>query len=324
MKRFMMLIALIIMGCGGGGGSSGGGGTVVIPPNNNLLPVSRAGLYYSYFGDCDNAAASSAPPYFSCITETSNQVNMTLDVGFGIAQANDHSQSDIAARHLVQDQSLGITTSMVGLSEELYSYQNGTSVYIGDAEAIPKLQAYFTQLRSLGVLQNIVAFYPIDEPNLNVGTEADVIAANKVVRQVMTQFSELSNTKLAAIYAPFQYGGWKGISSYDWVGFDDYSPGNDIFTNGEFDNFEQMLSPSQQIILVPGGASNTGKIDPTVFYNKAQTDMRVVAIVAFVYFDLATSSTPILGIRDDGLAKDYCTIGQMIKTPGLSESSVKC
>ncbi len=176
-------------------------------------------------------------------------------------------------------------------------------------EGVGKLRELFLTMRVEGVLQQIVALYPMDEPDLNVDTEGDVVQANSAVRGVMVEFPELAGAKLAVIYGT---GTRFGLSTYDWVGFDHYSMKSAIFSDGEYASLEASLRVDQRTLIVPGGAQGQ---DPAPFFNFAENNPKVVAIIPFLWAD----TTGFKGIRSLGVRQAYCDTGhKVLRTPTIT------
>jgi len=240
-----------------------GGGGGGITSDGVIAP-SRAGLYYGYFGSCS-----------TCYAGFKDHVNLLMEVPDwnGIASTiSDMSQAK--------------------LPTILYTPQDA-----------PTLTFMLTELRNANVLQYVIAFYPLDEPNGM--TDAAVLAVLAVQRQVASQFVELANVKMAVIYAPG--GDLPGMSGYDLVGFDDYDAGTGA-VGGELDDFERMASSGQRIIVVPGGA-DPWRTDPNAFYNRAQSDPRVLLIMPFLWADYSGGR----GIGSNGEQYIYRPYGLAIK-----------
>lgn len=180
--------------------------------------------------------------------------------------------------------------------------------YHPDAEN--ETRFFLGRIHDAGLLQNIVALYPIDEPDVAGKTDAEVTSVNAMLRRVMTEFKELADTKLAVIYG-CDTGKRPGWASYDWLGCDAYGAGCDNATGGTVWAFAAGLAAHQKLILVPGGA-DPWRQDPGCFEFKAHSDPKVVAIVAFLWIDHAADGVG-RGIRSNGLRPLYCQVGRTIK-----------
>lgn len=151
-----------------------------------------------------------------------------------------------------------------------------TMSYIGE-EAV---RAYFTRLHEAGVIDSrICALYPEDEPDLSGRTADEVVAANATVRKVAKDFPFIANIPIATIYTCTR--GFPGVESVDWVGCDHYDDGARVIER-RYPALKARLRPEQRLILVPGGHQCD---DIATFYDYAQRDAQVVAIVPFIWFD---------------------------------------
>lgn len=166
------------------------------------------------------------------------------------------------------------------------------------------VRTQFDALKKAGVLANIVAIYPIDEPR----EAAPVVATNAMLRRVMAEYG--MSAKLMVIYS---VGSYPAIESYDWVGFDNYPAGSSIFTNGDYNKFKSLLRPDQRIVLVPGGCDRW-RNDPEPFFNVAETDPQVLMVMPFTWIDDADPANgATAGIRSNGMAPAYKSAGLRIK-----------
>ena len=166
------------------------------------------------------------------------------------------------------------------------------------------VRARLQTLQALDLLGNIKAIYPIDEPDA-AGISAERIGfVNAMVRRVAAEFN--LDVPLAVTYSALFT--WPGIQYYDWVGFDNYDA--NIFTNGDYARLKSVIRADQRILLVPGGADKWRQ-DPSPYLAKAQQDLQVVAIIAFIWRDNADPKNGAhAGIRSNGMAKAYCSTGQ--------------
>lgn len=261
--------------------SSCGGGSDI-----NLIPaptIFRHDLYYGYYGSDD-----------AQVDQTSGHVNLAWEMRW---------DGDAAAIKRLQTHHLPTV-----LSVQWPLYGESTKAL---PDAVAGLRALFDQYRASGVLQQIIVLYPIDEPDGRGFNDPDVLVGNSLLRGVAAEYAELSGVKLGVIYST--HWSFPGISSYDWVGFDDYGQRSGIFVNGEYDRLKNTLRPNQRIILVPGGA-DPWKQDPTEFFNMAENDPQVVALVPFIWIDNYGQSTH-LGIHSNGMATIYHLIGLQIVSP---------
>jgi len=169
----------------------------------------------------------------------------------------------------------------------------------------------FQQLQQANILQNIIAIYPVDEPELFGWTAEQVIDTNAMIRRVLSEFNHTA--KIAIFYTASWK--WTGVQSFDWVGFDNYGPGAKIFTNGDYEKLLAVLRPDQQTMLIPGGCDIWHE-HPAQWFNKAQQDTRVAVLMPFVWRDNTDpEQDATIGIRSNGLAEEYRAVGLKIKNP---------
>lgn len=275
LRRWSNLFAIGLISCGGGGNGS----VEEIPPGHSL----RADLNYCYYGSKTYQLAE----VFSHTT----CAMVTYWEGEELFFANASN-----AKNLGLDLILELPHA-----------------YLDNPEM--QIRNFFFRLQSLGLLSSVIAFYPIDEPDVNIkdGDPTLIIREkNSLIRRVMLEFPELSGAKLAVIYA--NSNDFPGVETYDWVGFDDYDNGERIFTNGQYQSLKDALRPDQKIILVPGGASKWNQ-HPEAFRRKAQLDNQVTLVMPFIWVDLADPKNgAFAGIRSNGLAPAYIEVGTEIKS----------
>lgn len=271
-----LLLCLLSLLCACGGGSSSNVDVVVAAPT-----TLRADLYYGYY--------LTSPEQ---VKETLTHVNI-IWVGGPWGE-------DVAIANMQQAQ----LPAVVDISNQVYAITSGGK-HIAAPNREDNLRILLNKLRATDTLKYVIALYPIDEPDISVASEQDVLDVNKSVRIVMSEYVELKNCALAVIYAN---GTRFGLATYDWLGFDAYGDKSSIFTNGKYSSFVATLTEKQRIILVPGGYVGQ---DPTPFFNKAETDSKVLLLLPFLWAD----TTDFLGIRSLPIRNDYCLVGEQIKTP---------
>jgi hypothetical protein len=195
------------------------------------------------------------------------------------------------------------------IADAVTTYQIGMPVFIlstpsqDEAAITADLQRY----KAVGIDPTAIIH---DEPEINGFTHEQIMSSNAITKQVIQKLG--LTTKLGVIYSAAAFGKWQGISSYDWVGFDNY--GGDIFkANGDYSKLKKVLTPTQRIILVPGGAT-PWKEDPKPFQNAAENDPQVVLIMPFIWFDNADPAHGVgAGIRSNGMSEAYKAVGLRIK-----------
>jgi hypothetical protein len=235
----------------------------------------RAGQFFGYYGDCP-----------SCVEETRAHTNVQWIAGWG----GDGAQ----VPKIVERAKKAAPTKTVIMLPGMYVNKRLNPLGIVAARGI------FQGLREAGVLQNVAALYPQDEPDLEGLDDVTVIDANAAVRAVAAEFAELKNVPLAVIYS--ERGTRPGISSYDWVGIDAYAMGSKILDK-PYAKLQKFLTKNQRLLLVPGGA-DPWRENPEPYFKRAAKDPKVIGVVAFIWFDNAATDVG-LGIRSNGLAPTY-------------------
>ena len=220
-------------------------------------------------------------------------------------------------------------------------YQSDKPRFAIRPDADARWAAFVVDLQTRGLLDTMIAVYPCDEPNLNGVSDGDF---QKIIRMIKAH--PLSADKnVAAIFSAEIAQKWGGqyallnkehnyqssLRMLDWVGFDCYECSN-IFTDPlwrtltlrgmadgppAYANFRRQLDlPRQRILMVPQSYRSTvpdangnfdGPDDPEMFFEQAQNDPAVVALVPFTWFDqpgwLGTVHLP-------GTLNHYRRIGQ--------------
>jgi hypothetical protein len=162
------------------------------------------------------------------------------------------------------------------------------------------LIAFFDALRAGGVINLVTAIYTVDEPDV-MGLDAnEVTTANAAIREITVHYPELNGKPLVVTYG---VQGTPGIGTYDWCGYDNYGTG----VSG-YNNFLSKLTPTQKVVLVPGGC-DPWREDPAIFNSKAQAETRVVFIMPFIWRDDAG----VTSIHVNGMAPQYAAVGKPIK-----------
>jgi hypothetical protein len=277
--------ALIVAGCGGGGGGSNAGGAPVSHDPVPTPPPRSDPLEFGYYGTWEN----------SQVADTADHVTFMWVMS-----------GDVGLAQLQEAQARGVKRGVVDVSWLVYT-TTGRTMHNGNDERKPHPQAaenlreYLASVRNLGMLPVISALYPQDEPDVHGIHEADVVAMNKVVREVAAEFGLV--VPLVVIYGT---DGTPGIASYDVVGMDDYGSGANVISR-----IDAMVAPTQKKLLVPGGSCPWfNDIQP--FFEKAQADVSVWGIAAFIWTD-RWGGTSNCGIRSAPTRNAYVAVGKHIK-----------
>lgn len=252
-----------------------------MPPAPSAL---RTDLLYGYYGRDDN----------QCI-ETAGQVNLSFELRWDGVDATINRMK----RQPVK--------TILTVSGELWA----------DAKTLrPKdhaetlLRQTLDALRAAGVIGQVIGFYIIDEPDLWGASDADVSAACATVRRVAAEYTDLGGCVLACCYS--KSGQYPGVSSFDWVGLDDYPEDSNMLIGAALSGLRAALRDDQRIFLVPGGC-DPFRGSPEAFRRVAHTDPKVVAIVPFLWIDYNDpQGKPQKGIRSNGMALAYRNLGAEI------------
>ncbi len=274
MNRRLCLTALaaLLAGCGGGGTSQGS----YVPPAVSVL---RTDLLFGYY--------LTGPGQWQA---TKDHVNLMFE-----GQENGTAATAVSMKEHGQ-------RTMLNLSG--FCYDGVTFRPLPDADI--RVRACLQTLKDAGVLQQVIALYPLDEPDQHGLSDAEVTAMCGVVRSVAGEFAELPNVKLAVIYTDQQR--WPGFAAHDCVAIDPYDHGSDMFVAAPFLAMLARLAPHQNYFLVPAGG-DPWQQDPEPYRRVAQADPRCVGILAFLYITRNDSNPPSAGIGTNGMLPAYRAVG---------------
>lgn len=178
-------------------------------------------------------------------------------------------------------------------------------------------RGWLTAVRNSGHMRNVVALYPVDEPDTDRVNLSDEQVKEMVswLRPLMREFPELADTKLWVFYN-CSSGKRPGISVMDAAGCDDYDRGCDVATGSRYLQMKGQLRPDQGLLFPPGGAAPWQQ-DPACFAHRAHSDPQVVAIVSFIW-QTVTDGQQFKGIRDIPQQRRlYCEMGRSITGSSL-------
>lgn len=267
------------------------------PPSNDPITPCRSGLLFGYFGVQDGQMA-----------EVGDHTNIAMIGSWGdwTTPEGRAALTDTMVRYAHEALAAGVNRIMFTVDWCLFTQTNPRKL-LPEQTAVSRLVAFFDRLRTEGLDTHAFAWYLVDEPNIpevNL-SEQQMTSAIATFRGVANsaQFPSLNNLPIGVIYGG-THSGRPGIHSIDWAGIDNY--GAPIFTNGEYDALVAQLVPGQYTILVPGG-NDPWREDPVPFYNYAQTDPWALMIMPFKWFGND-------GIGQNGMAPQYRTVGQLVKT----------
>lgn len=247
----------------------------------------RTPLIFCYYGGANNPA------------EFADHVNMTHIGAWGDWEppGRDALIDSCIAQGLAA-KAAGTTKLMFTLDFCLLT-QTTPRRLLTEAVAAGYLQTFIQRLGIEGLIDNVAAWYVVDEPNIaevNLN-EAELATICALVRASIPFQAPLVTTFGAS------NGSYPGIHSFDWVGFDNY--GAPIFSNGEYQHLASQLASGQRTVILPGGA-DPWREDPAPFYNWAQTDPRVAMIMPFMWQNPG-------GIAINGMAPQYRAVGLKVK-----------
>jgi hypothetical protein len=202
-----------------------------------------------------------------------------------------------------------------------FIFFEGSCPYATRTDAATRWHALAAELAAEGLLDAVVAVYPLDEPDLcgvGDGQMQDVIAIihaepltrdKKVAGLFTVDVAKKWGGHYHLTHDEHAYGG--SLRAFDWVGFDCYGcstifsetawdtvrfdPSKPGFVTVPgptlYDNFKSQLDLTrQQVILVPkaslGGALFADAYDdPVEFYARASADPDVALLLPFTWFD---------------------------------------
>ncbi len=267
MKNLVVLLALVLAACGGGGG---------VRPDPVPSPQ-RTDLLMAYYGGCD-----------TCANETKDHTNLYMTRPWGPGGPS------------------WVTEAMAQVQQAV---SNGQKVMLGlpglyDPGGTDSAWNALQSIKNGGLASSVVALYPIDEPDVNGKTDAEVTAMNAVLRKAL---SDLGMTASLAVIYGCPTGKRPGLASYDWVGCDEYDAGCGTANGSQYRALKASLRADQRIMLIPGGA-NPWRQDPTCFLNAANADLQVVVIMPFLWVPWDQP-----GIRINGMSPPYVSVGKSIK-----------
>jgi hypothetical protein len=271
--RVLLFLCLFLVACGGGGGGSAPAPSSPAKPEQ----VFRKDLLFGYFGTWDGQQ----------LAETAAHVNL---VWIGA--------SSFASAQIEEARTRKVTQVVLDVGPYLYT-QHGDCLK-PDPTAPGKLRTLFSELDTAQQLDLIIGLYTVDEPDKHCLSPDQVTLGNSVVR---TAASEVQRTwPLLVIYGT---AGRPGLADYDIIGEDAYQEGARAMERLD------SVPPDKRLLLVPGGAC-PWQNDLQPFYDRAQSDSRVFAVIAFVWPN-QYGGTNECGIRSAASRAQYEALGTRIK-----------
>jgi hypothetical protein len=234
--------------------------------------------FWYYFTGADQAAA------------TADHVNLV------------HEQNEFGPLSLIASMRAHGKPTVLALDQVLYTPRDNCTPRPDFDE---RLMALFTAMRSAGVLPQVVALYPMDEPDGHHISDATATAMNEAVRAIAGRFSELAGVKIATCFTI--HGDFPGFASNDWVSVDAYDEGPEILASRVWLDLMARLSPTQQAFLTVGGG-NPWRADPEPYRRYAHSTPQVMGIMAFMWAERPMTGE--VGIGRNGLAEAYQAVGR--------------
>jgi hypothetical protein len=228
------------------------------------------------------------------IAETAAHVNFVHAIVWGDRDsvADRARMADVLIAQIQEAEARGVHKVILTVDSMIFT---NAYVYRGTAE----LLAFKARVDALGLAGNIVALYPVDEPELYHSTNDAALTA--ILGELRAAWP---GPKMAVVYGDMATK--PALASYDWIGYDNYGIGA-----GAMDRLPP-ISGDQRWLLVPGG-TNPWANPPEPWYARANSDTRVIGIMPFVWFDGFENDFNHRGIRSNGLAGAYCRVGMRIK-----------
>lgn len=300
-RRGFLAGALVLSGCGGGGSGKAQGPIVT-------APKPRTDLVFGYYAGNSITAV-----------ETQRHANLFFAADFygigeqiaGLLQAKTAGMRTIimvpAYQRIVTEKVLASSRFSIAALTEKLRVQHVSAKALMPAESL--LRLHLAQLANAGALDNCMALYPMDEPDVHGLSDETVMRTNAMVREVMSGFPQLKNTDLAVTFSG-STGSRPGIKSCRYVGIDHYGLGCGV--SEVFDDLHQHLEPWQSSLMFPGGC-DPWRQDPACFENYAHATPQVAGIVPFIYQTI-TDGITYRGIRENGLLPLYCAAGGLIRS----------
>ncbi|MBF0227610.1 MAG: discoidin domain-containing protein [Desulfobacterales bacterium] len=182
-------------------------------------------------------------------------------------------------------------------------------------------------------VDNILAFYPVDEPFLHGFTKELCKLGNDTIKKRFPSIPII----VTFAYKSMSENGWSIPEGYDWITFDIYKDFDDIKTGFEF--LKKQINTNQKIFLTPEGciiSKPPSYISPTIYrqleivnkarqyYNLARMNKEVIGLFTFLWPSFSTENLVpseeaemAIGVRDmEIVKKEYQRIGREIINGG--------
>lgn len=287
--------------------------TAPIPPRTETPSIHDR--YYTYYAGNDIPDFVTPNPPRSA----ARHINLHWVGGFGHTWCDAPGLElarNIELRDLFNARNHGVDSVVLAVDSQVYLGQNVQNPYCSEGNYAPRsdtevranLNKLFQLLRDHGLLNMVVALYPVDEPDKYAVDANEIIHVNPIIREVATGYLEIQKVKLAVIYGDEQ--NYPAKAQYDWLGFDNYGAGEGIFSaGGLYDQFKMGIVAPQRTLLVPGGSVPPYQ-DPEPFRVKALSDPMVIGLVPFAWFGVNSYGIGDL-LNPQNFA--YCVVGSQLK-----------
>jgi len=225
-------------------------------------PPTTRQCYFGYFGDNP-----------TIVEETNDHVNLCMPFGWPVG----NTAIDVGKKAKAAGQKIMLPVWGEGMDEAHHKW-------------------FFGQCEQAGILDAVVAIYPMDEPDVAGKTDAWVKAMLKQIRGVADGFPAIADAPMAVFYGPD--GKTPGIDDYDWIGRDDYGQGPQVLP----------LKSNQRLMIIAGGSS-PWRESPDSYVAYAQAHPEVVVMQGFMWLAPNDNTT---GIKVNGMAASYRAAGKTL------------
>ncbi len=170
---------------------------------------------------------------------------------------------------------------------------------------------WLQRIADAGLLRDVAAVRPCDEPDLHGLTDSEVKARIIAVHAAMARFDATRGKPIAVFWACSSRAR-PGIEFVDWLGCDSYGDGCKVLEE-YYPAFEQLVNrePDRRLVAIAGGAS-PWRQEPTCFVEKVMRDDRYIALEAFIRQTVTDRGETYMGIRENGMAPLYREAGRKV------------
>lgn len=268
-------------------------------------------LWCVFLWACGGGASSPAKPEGPVPGRTTPAMFCYYGMNFTAAlETVDHANCVEAADFYGPLEQLATFTQAAGRPVVLYV----PACYGLPVDRVQSEVAFWLQrLAGAGLLRNVVAVRPCDEPDLKGMSDDEVKARITAVHAAMAMYDETRAKPIAIFYA-CSSGARPGIDFVDWPGCDSYGDGCKVLDE-YYPALEQLVNrePDRRLVAIAGG-SDPWRQDPGCFVQKVRQDGRYVALLGFAY-QTVTDGQTYVGIRENGMAPAYRLAGRAVTAP---------